>query len=426
MRDSRHSCALVRAATVLLLMGIACDGTPADTEPLGAHESLGQHEPLGAQWYHAQLIGREEEPVPFFLQLPDDCEQATATVVNGEERISARCHRSESGFLVDFPVNGSQLEAEIEADGTLTGHLCRERAEGRSIVMSLAGRPIAEPDPGTRFPLEADVQTEASEMELEGTWQMEFDVWGEAKGTFVQQADGVVRGTIEVPVEYGDLRFLAGNVRGRRVRLSTFNGRYAVLVDGELMPDGTLEGTIFRNDTWDPFVAERMANVELPDPLARVRPIRDDRRLDLEQLSGPRYAGKAVVVDIFGTWCPNCGDQTPLLTELYQRHHDDGLEILGLAYEFTDNLEFKQRRIQAFRQRYDVEWEIVIAGLAELASEGNLGLSPIEGVPVTVFVNRDGTVHAVYTGFSGPATGDAYVQLKADFERLTREIVDGT
>jgi thiol-disulfide isomerase/thioredoxin len=293
--------------------------------------------------------------------------------------------------------------------------------------MSLAGRPIAEPDPRTRFPLEAEAQIDPSGTELEGTWQMEFDVWGSAEGTFVQHAGGVVRGTIVVPIEYGDLQFLAGNVRGRHLRLSTFNGQYAVLLEGELMPNGAMKGVIIYNDSWDSFVAERVASVALPDPLGRVRPIGEDRRLDLEPLRDPKYAGKAVIVDIFGTWCPNCNAQTPLLTELYRRHHDDGLEILGLAYEYTDNLEFKQRRIQAFRERHGVEWEIVIAesSLDALAIEGGLGLSPIAGVPITVFVNRDGTVHAVYTGFSGPATGEAYVQLKADFARLTGEIVDG-
>ena len=48
---------------------------------------------------------------------------------------------------------------------------------------------------------------------------------------------------------------------------------------------------------------------------------------------------------------------------------------------------------------------IDVSTLEELADDGLAGLSPIEGVPVTIFVKPDGTVHAVYTGFSGPATG---------------------
>ena len=61
--------------------------------------------------------------------------------------------------------------------------------------------------------------------------------------------------------------------------------------------------------------------------------------------------------------------------------------------------------------------------LEELAREGFGGLSTIEGVPVTIFVNRDRTVHAIYTGFSGPATGEAYREARAQFHRLTAEIL---
>ena len=43
--------------------------------------------------------------------------------------------------------------------------------------------------------------------------------------------------------------------------------------------------------------------------------------------------------------------------------------------------------------------------------------------PVTVFLNRDGTVQAVYSGFSGPATGVAHSQARAEFQRLATEIL---
>ena len=79
------------------------------------------------------------------------------------------------------------------------------------------------------------------------------------------------------------------------------------------------------------------------------------------------------------------------------------------------------------RERHGVDWDIVVADsrLEDVASEGLAGLSAIEGVPVTVFVNRDGTVHAVYTGFSGPAAGEAHERAIAQFRQLTREILDG-
>ena len=382
----------------------------------------------GAQWYHAHLATEEGDQIPFFLEVPNDCESAAATIVNGEERLRADCRRSPVGFVVDFPVYGTQIEAWFKPDGTLTGHWCREQPNGRDPILSFKARPISEPDPLTRFPVESN-QTEAvqASVDVSGTWRAEFDLYGEAKGLFEQQVSGVVTGTIEVPSEYGDLRFLAGNVRGTRMQLSTFDGQHAFMLAAEIKPDGTMQGEWVSSNTWDPFVAERDDDFEMPDPLDRVALTPDEYRLDLEPLRDPKYAGKPVILEIFGTWCPNCNDHAPVLVELYRKYRAEGLEILGLAYEYTDNQEYKERRVQEFKERHGVEWDIVITDstLEDLAVRGLAGLEPIEGVPVTIFLNRDGTVHAIYSGFSGPATGDAHQEAIAQFEKLTAEILDG-
>jgi thiol-disulfide isomerase/thioredoxin len=254
---------------------------------------------------------------------------------------------------------------------------------------------------------------------------MEFEDDRVGRGIFAQEASAVVTGTVELADAYGDLRFLAGAVRGTRLYLSTFDGQHAVLLEGEVQPDGTMQGNLLTEQSRDPFIARRAGDVDVPDPLHRVRLKAGKRRLELEPLRGPRYAGKAVIVDIFGTWCPTCSDHAPLLVDLYREHGPRGLEILGLACEYTDSREQAARRVREFKEKHGIEWEVLIADstLEELASEGLAGLSAIEGVPVTVFVKPDGTVHAVYTGFSGPATGAAHREAKAEFRRLTAEIL---
>ena len=256
---------------------------------------------------------------------------------------------------------------------------------------------------------------------------MEFDDHGVAKGVFVQDASGVVTGTVEVPLEYGDMRFLAGTVRGTRLHLSTFDGSHTVLLEAEVKPDGTMKGELVSSEARDEFIAQRAEDFDVRDPLDGVRLKPGKKTLELEALRDPRYAGKAVIVEIFGTWCPTCNDHAPLLVEIYREHGPQGLEILGLAYEAAGSSEYAERRVQEFREKHGVQWEIVIADskLDELASEGLAGLTRIEGVPVTIFVKPDGTVHAIYTGFSGPATGAAHREAKAQFRKLTAEILDG-
>ena len=387
---------------------------------------------MPGSWYHAHLKGREPELIPFFLHVPDDCAAGEATIVNGEERISAPCERTDGSLVIEFPIYGTGIEASFEMSERLAGTWYRELPTGTEEIMSFAARKIDEPDPRARFPVEPSAPTpdappETPENSVTGIWRMEFDLYGIAKGVFDQQPSGVVTASVELPASYGDMRFLAGNSVGDRVLLSTFDGQQAFYLEGNLTGDDAMEGVWIFSTYWDEFVAERGADFEVIDPLARVRYTSGGGKLDLPALGEPKYAGKAVIVQIFATWCPNCGDHAPVLAELYKAHNDQGLEILGLAFEYTDDPQYNERRVQEFRARHGVEWDIVIpdSRLEDIALDGLAGLSPIEGVPVTVFLNRDHTVHAVYTGFSGPAAGKAHEEAIARFRQLTREILEG-
>jgi thiol-disulfide isomerase/thioredoxin len=39
------------------------------------------------------------------------------------------------------------------------------------------------------------------------------------------------------------------------------------------------------------------------------------------------------LVNITGSWCPNCHDEAPFLAEVYNKYHDRGLEIVALSFE---------------------------------------------------------------------------------------------
>ena len=284
-------------------------------------------------------------------------------------------------------------------------------------------------DPTQRFPSdEVDSSGGGVQGDVSGNWRVEFDDAGLARGVFEQTPSGVVRGTAEVPSEYGDLRFLAGNLRGTELLLSTFDGQHAILLTATLAADGTMDGEIVSaDDAWDFFFAVRSEEFETDDPLDRVRVISAEGQLDFEPLRDPRYADKAVIIEVFGTWCPNCNDLAPFLAELHREHQDDGLEILGVAYERSERNEYNRERLGAFNEKHGLDWEVVIADTppAVLFSEASVDLSPIEGVPVTIFLNRDRAIHGIYAGFSGPATGAAHERAKATFRRLTREILAG-
>ena len=165
----------------------------------------------------------------------------------------------------------------------------------------------------------------------------------------------------------------------------------------------------------------------LPDPFAEVQVINPERKLRLSMpdlaggrvsLDDARFAGKVVMVDIFGTWCPNCADQAPLLVEWHRRYRDRGLEIVGVSFELSGDPAHDRRVVRRFQERFGIEFPLLLSD-AEDASEVAVALpdlSAIKAYPTTILIGRDGTVRHIHSGFVGPHAGRHYEQQRAAFE----------
>ena len=63
-------------------------------------------------------------------------------------------------------------------------------------------------------------------------------------------------------------------------------------------------------------------------------------------LTDDKYKNKVVIIQLFGTWCPNCMDETIFLTDWYDENKDRGVEIIGLAYERKDDFTYASERVK--------------------------------------------------------------------------------
>lgn len=402
----------------LLLVALlgGCTLKPAGSgEPEAVPESAANVVPPG--WYRTALKLPETE-VPFFLKVPAPSSKEGPVIANGAERIKPSYEWTDGRLVIPFTVYDTVLH--IEPGPALKGKWERKGIYDSSF--ELGGEKVSGPEPSRRFPA---LEVSAPAAKVEGKWRIDLERQGLAIGTFEQSDAGAVTGSIESLAKHGDYGFLAGDVRGNKLRMSTFNGVHALRIDAEIEPKkGTMKGTLWVNGEAEAFEGEKSDDFSLPDPLAQVALKSERAPLSLDVLQQPGYRGKPVIVEIFGTWCPNCNDAVQTLVKLYERYHDDGLEVLSLAFEASGDIEYSMQRVERFKERYGIRWQVIVFGLADAEDEDpRLPIvGRIEGVPTTIFVNADGTIRAVYSGFSGPAT-EAHARVEARFEQLTKEIL---
>ena len=141
--------------------------------------------------------------------------------------------------------------------------------------------------------------------------------------------------------------------------------------------------------------------------------------------NSPEFKGKPLIVDIYGTWCPNCHDEAPVLEKLYRKYHDQGLEIVGLGYEYVDDQPRNLRQIAIYREKFGITFPLLLSGTTD---EGQIAktlpqLVGFGAFPTSIFIDRNGHVHQILAGFSGPSTGPKYQEVQRRMDELTREIV---
>jgi thiol-disulfide isomerase/thioredoxin len=239
----------------------------------------------------------------------------------------------------------------------------------------------------------------------------------------------------------GDYGHFAGTVKGDSFALAHFDGSYVYLLTGALAGGGgvpdTLRGVFHAGlRTQTPWIAVRSSG------RPHLRAVTENTRADTTQpfrfafpdLDGrlvserdPRFEGKVVVVDVFGTWCPTCHDAAPELVRLYRKYHRRGLEIVGLAYEVTGDTAVDRRQVRRYREKFGIPFTLLLAGINDTEAAGAT-LPQLQGFtsfPTTIFLGRDGKVRRIHAGFYGPATGAQHAKQvrawEAEVERLLAE-----
>jgi thiol-disulfide isomerase/thioredoxin len=230
--------------------------------------------------------------------------------------------------------------------------------------------------------------------------------------------------------------------------LSHFAGERPNLFEASPNPDGTLAVTLNGNAHYlvvRSGEARAKGIPEPPDP-TRYTSVKDPTtpfQFAFPDLTGKTvsnsdaaFRGRVVILSIGGSWCPNCHDEAPFLSELYKDFHPRGLDIVGLMFENDPDPKVSAPRVQSFIKRYGVKYPMLLAGTTQPSptsktiNEALPQLINFGAYPTTIFLGRDGRVRSLHAGFASPATGEEHIRLKQEIrelvERLLAEPVQGS
>ena len=349
-------------------------------------------------------------------------------IINGEERIKVDAADIKHGrnrqtgrdtLRIDFPVFGSYIKA-LYSERVIDGEWIIP-AKGMTYKFN------AHYGQNHRFTTLA----KPPKADLTGKWDCNFDLANDkpykAIGELTQNGN-ILRGTFRT--EMGDYRYLDGEVQDDKFYLSTFDGAHAFIFEGKIREDGHLDGT-FRSGRGTPEIWEARKNntAELRDANAlSVAKSAEAINFTFPNAEGKQvaltdYGSKVKILQIMGTWCPNCWDETRFLTQYLKENPSEKLAIIALSFE--RNPEVAATQVGIYKKKMNLPYDILVAGTSTKKEEASKALPFISSVlafPTMVFVDKNNKIRRIHTGFDGPATSK-YADFKKEFDEFVKKLM---
>lgn len=352
-------------------------------------------------------------------------------IINGTERIKLdditigrdRATAKDT-IVINFPVFGSYIRGIYE-NNVLEGEWVDTNRDNYSIPF------VARHGQGHRF----TTLKKTPWMDISGKWETYFEIDTEepfkAVGEF-QQEGNYLAGTFRT--ETGDYRFLQGTVQDDKVYLSCFDGAHAFLFEAKIEEDSTLIGS-FRSGKhyqtlWE---AKRNPAFELTNPdeltflkegYGKVSFAFENTEGKVVSLEDPKYENKVKIVQILGTWCPNCRDETDFLVDYLKNNPHPDLAVIGISFEKHREKAKALGAISNYKERMGIDYELLLGGYYDKleAAESLPMLNHILSYPTMIFIDRNDQVRKIHTGFAGPATSQ-YGSFEKDFKTFVNQLL---
>ncbi|RMG83812.1 MAG: TlpA family protein disulfide reductase [Bacteroidetes bacterium] len=268
---------------------------------------------------------------------------------------------------------------------------------------------------------------------IEGKWAAVFSPGTQdeypAVGIFENPGSDIITGTFLT--ETGDYRFLEGRANGDSLWLSCFDGSHAFLFKAAVKND-SMQGVFYSGKHWkELWEAVKNPNAKLthPDSITRVVnpqiPLTfsfKDTERNLRKFPSD-FPAKLTILQIMGSWCPNCLDESVYFAELFDKYNSEGLNIIALCFERSDDYDKEIAAIRKMKEATGAKYPFLFAGKADKKEFQKKfpQFSTLKSYPTSIFLNENNEIIKVHTGFYGPGTGQYYERYKEETEKFIQK-----
>lgn len=368
--------------------------------------------------------------VPFTFEWSvDDIGNNSMTIINGDERIlfndivlGKDKKTGSDTFLINLHPYAAVLKG-IYQGGIMQGHWIV--LDKKDYAMEFK----AEFGANHRFNkiLDSKPQFLANNYKVvfEPNTENEYDAIGE-----FTQIGPKVTGTFRT--ESGDYRFLEGEVFDSTLHLSCFDGAHAFLFTADIRStvlSGMFYSGIHYKANWlaKEDASATLKNADSISFVTNTKPFYcgfetpDGSILDFRDA---QFDGKIKIVQLLGSWCPNCLDESIFLTEYLNANAELPLAIVGISFERFKEKDKAMERISQFHKKLNLNYPIAYGGIAnrDTAASRVPQISGIHAYPTTLFVDKNNLIVKVHSGFDGPATSK-YEESKKLFDQTVKSLL---
>jgi thiol-disulfide isomerase/thioredoxin len=360
----------------------------------------------------------QDETLPVLLDLKQNKDTLSGFLLNSSERIPLTGKIENNTYELEIGSHYAVLRGELSREG-LSGNWIRTNKDNYKVGYS--GNKVA------KNSLYEKYEQVDSLINIEGKWKIQLTSEKLGMGLFKQKGSRI-QGSILTNT--GDYRFLDGFIEQDKVLLTGFDGVFSFVIK-MIISNEKLKATLYSGNSYKADITGiKDDKFQLKDPNS-ITEIKGDRKvsLDLNDIFGNKISlnnNNIKVIQLFGSWCPNCIDETHFILDWKKNRPEKASQVdfIALAFERTTSKKEAMINLKKVSKKLKMNYPIALIDFDKSVSVNTvLPIEKINAFPTTIFLNRKNEIVKIHTGFSGQATQDVFEDFQRDFNLMIDSLI---